>query len=157
MVWANTCTQSLLWIVILIGRTSVLLLGDASVIGGLSLHGAKVLDVSSVNSDAIRHIDVLSFRQALIVETSRPEEFLWSRWLFLRVSCWRWIKHQISEHWEHLGPRRVLQRMKLHVHGVVHFSIYTAVWHFLLVVLVDDRGTAFMSVCWISYIPCICW
>ena len=76
MVRANTCTQSLLWIVILIGRTSVLLLGDASVIGGLSLHGAKVLDVPSVNSDAIRHIDVLSFRQALIVETSRPEEFL---------------------------------------------------------------------------------
>jgi len=53
-----------------------LLFGHTGVISGLSLHGAKSLGISSVNSDAIGHVDVLTFGQALIVETSRPEEFL---------------------------------------------------------------------------------
>jgi len=76
MVRADTCTQSFLWIIIFINYSSILLFGHTGVVSGLGLHGAKSLGISSVNSDAIGHVDVLTFGQALIVETSRPEEFL---------------------------------------------------------------------------------
>ena len=157
MVRADTCTQSFLWVIIFISYHSILLFGHTGVVSGLSLHGAKSLGISSVNSDAIGHVDVLTLGQALVVETSRPEEFLWPWWLILRISCWWRIKHQISEYWEHLSPSRVFQRMQLHIHRVVHLPIYAAVWRLLLMVLIDDRGAAFVSVCCISYVSCICW
>ena len=76
MVGADTCTKSFLRVIILIKSSCVFIFGDASAISGLSLHGAEVLNISSINSNTIRHIDILSFRFSLIIETSRPEEFL---------------------------------------------------------------------------------
>lgn len=76
MVGADTCTQSLLRVIILVLFACILLFGDACAIGGLGLHGAEVLNISPINPNAIRHIDILHFGLSIIVETSRPEEFL---------------------------------------------------------------------------------